>query len=89
MMAMHVSNAAPCPVCREGEMSLPEKRIILPGFEVIETCEALNDFILSVLEYGTEECSQLQSLGAIYGCTVGDNPCQLCRDGSSISAISS
>lgn len=77
--------AEPCTVCSDGGiMSMPEKRISLPGFEFIETCETLDDFIPGVLIAGSTECNELQSLGSICGCPVADNPCTLCSDGSPI-----
>lgn len=56
----------PCNMCQQtgGEITNPNKIISVPGFEFIETCEALQA-VLSFIGNETAECALVQSVGKI------------------------
>lgn len=75
----------PCEICGPGadkSAYTPSKQISIPGFEFVDTCFTLDFLTTSILEAGTDECTQLQSISPLCGCQVQKNPCSLCHDGN-------
>lgn len=77
--------ASPCTICKGGEdISLPDKEITIPGFEFLETCNDLNAMIPGALQLGSEDCDGVQSIGSLCGCSVSEDACRICTDGSPV-----
>lgn len=77
----------PCTVCPNGEpITTPDKQLLIPGFEVIENCQQLEETISLFLVQNDTECKQFQSLGTICGCPIPQpeqEACHLCGAGDS------
>lgn len=75
----------PCSLCWNGEViTLPEKEIAIQGFEFINTCQALADFVPILFQQESDECATLQSIGTLCGCPPKnkDDFCNLCSNGT-------
>ena len=70
----------PCTVCIGGEnITKPDKKLALPGFEWIDTCRGLATTIPLVLDATSPECPQVQSIGTMCGCPIPEDACLLCH----------
>jgi hypothetical protein len=75
--------SSPCSLCHEGAaFSLSNRSISIPDFP-FKTCAQLSDALALLLNSGSEQCLFLsQSFSSFCGCTMPDNACTLCSDGS-------
>ena len=80
---MNEAARKPCQLCPTPRGVLfPNRTIDVSG---ISTCRQLEDVIALALDADTPDCRDAQSIVGLCGCdTLPQNPCTMCRDGSSV-----
>ncbi len=74
----------PCTVCPNGvPITLPEKALSLPGFEIVDSCVTL-DLIIGTLQSDAVECALIQSASSICWCPIREGACYLFGENSSV-----
>lgn len=75
----------PCQFCARGEITLPEKSVSIPGFEMTDvSCGTIDTFLPRMLKEGSPECDLVQSMGTLCGCPTREDSCSFCPDGSAV-----
>jgi hypothetical protein len=75
----------PCTVCPNGNpITLPEKALSLPGFELIDSCGTLDSTIGLFFQSDSDECNLVHSASSICGCPIPEGACYLCGEGASV-----
>jgi hypothetical protein len=75
----------PCTVCPNGDpITLPEKALSLPGFELIDSCGTLDSTIGLFFQSDSDECNLVHSASSICGCPIPEGACYLCGEGASV-----
>jgi hypothetical protein len=75
----------PCTVCPTGDpITLPEKAFNLPGFELVDTCGALDSAVGTFFQSDDDECALIHLMSSICGCPIPDGACYLCGENSSV-----
>jgi hypothetical protein len=76
----------PCTVCPSGDpITLPEKALSLPGFEIIgDSCGTLDSTIGLLFQTDSDGCNLVQSASSICGCPIPEGACYLCGEGASV-----
>jgi hypothetical protein len=76
---------APCTVCPNGDpITLPEKALNLPGFELVDTCGALDSAVGVFFQSDDDGCALVHLVSSICGCPIPDGACYLCGENSSV-----
>lgn len=78
----------PCSLCATSgtEIAFPDKQLGLEDFP-FDTCADLQNAAGLLLQHGTEQCSNMQELGAYCGCPTElplEESCSFCPDGSPV-----
>jgi hypothetical protein len=75
----------PCTVCPNGDpITLPEKALSLPGFEIIDSCGTLDSAIGLFFQTDSDECNLVHAASSICGCPIPEGACYLCGEGASV-----
>ena len=74
-----------CNLCLDGStITKPDYFLGLTEPFVINTCKALSDALLLLVDRENEFCGYAQQLGALCGCPVAENACSICEGSQNI-----
>lgn len=73
----------PCTLCQDGAApKLPDKLVRILGYPEID-CSTLEELVPSLF-HTEEECSVAHQVSSLCGCTMSDDACTMCPDGSPV-----